>query len=70
MITWKSKFTFGKYAETETNPGATLLSVLITDKPYLSWCFKEHLDEKYNELVFIRENIKPKEWNEILKAGG
>lgn len=69
MITWKSKFTFGKYAETDNSPGATLLNVIITDKPYLAWCYKEKLDEKYSELVFIRGNVKPKEWDDILKAG-
>jgi len=64
-IEWSSKWSFGKYKET----GETILQVLITDKEWLSWCFREKLDEKFAELRFIRNQVKPAEWSAILKGG-
>ena len=74
-ISWKSSFTFGKYkkevpkvGEPEKTP-VTLMQVLVTDKKWLAWCFKEGLEGKFPELSFIKDNVSEKEWNEILKAG-
>jgi hypothetical protein len=78
QITWKSQFTFGKYKpkpieemteKEKAKPPVTLLSVLVTDKKWLAWCYKGNLDEKYPELAWIRDNVEAKEWDLILKAG-
>jgi len=57
---WKSEFTFGKHK------GESLINVLVSDKEYLAWCFWFNLDQKYEELRFIKENIKQKEMQSIL----
>ena len=59
-MNWKSEMSFGKHK------GSTLIAVLSSDKDYLAWCFFFHMEDKYPELRWIKENIKPKEMQSIL----
>lgn len=69
-ISWKSHFSFGKYSESEADDGErrTLIWVLINDKPYLRWCFREGLDKSFDEIRFIKQNIKPAELKAIMHS--
>ncbi len=63
-ITWSSLMSFGKW-ENET-----LLNVLIKNKNYLRWCFRNELHFKYDELMFIYENVSRSEKKELGIYGG
>jgi hypothetical protein len=69
-LSWDSHWSFGKYKFSEIlgEKSPTLLQVLAIDKSWLRWCYAENLDDKYPELVFIRDNVKSQEWNSILNA--
>jgi len=60
-MSWKTTLTFGKYE------GKSLIAVLATDKEYLAWCFWFKIEEKYPELQWLKQNLKPKELSEILR---
>lgn len=82
-LSWASNWGWGKYKpkspeelaalseeERKKYKPATLLSVMVADKSWLRWCYEQGLYAKYNELEFIRENVKPREWDAILNAKG
>lgn len=58
-ITWSSLMPFGKWKD------ETLLNVLIKDKAYLKWCYENELHLKYDELMFIYENVSKSEGKEL-----
>lgn len=60
-FSWGTEFPFGKYK------GKTLAAVTTADKAYIAWALQENLHEKYPELKWVLDNIKPYELNEILK---
>lgn len=61
-MNWKTPVSFGRYE------GYPLITMLVVDKPYLKWCYEQKLDEKYPELAWLKENVKPKEWQMILEG--
>lgn len=58
-MTWESRISFGKHT------GMTLLNLLIIHKPYLRWCYENELHLKYDELLWLFENINSHEEKEI-----
>lgn len=61
-MNWKTPMSFGQYE------GYPLIAVLAAGKTWLKWAYKNNLDEKYPELKWLKENIKPIEWNRILDS--
>jgi hypothetical protein len=61
IITWGSKVGFGKYAD------LSLIALKIKDPKYLKWCYETELHISRPTIAFIFENIKEKEFDEIMR---